>query len=35
MSKRHPVQSPVLIQHADMINDRPRNEWFERRIMET
>jgi len=35
MSKRHPVQSSVLIQHADMINDRPRNEWFERRIMET
>ena len=35
MSKRHPVQSSVLIQHADMINDRPRNEWFERRITET
>lgn len=31
----YPVQSSVLMQHADMINDKPRNEWFERRITES
>jgi len=32
MSKSHPVQSNTLAQHADMLNDRARNEWFQHRI---
>ena len=32
MSKHHPVQSNTLVQHANMLNDRPRNEWFQHRI---
>jgi len=32
MLKHHPVQSNTLAYHADMLNDRPRNEWFQHRI---
>jgi hypothetical protein len=32
MSDRYPVQSNTLVQHAEMLNDRARNEWFKHRI---
>lgn len=32
MPKRHPIQTDALINHVDMLNDKPRNLWFEQRI---